>query len=58
VDSAGGHASWVTWVVLLVGTAAFWAVVYVTVRALLAGRNIASSHRPDQPRHPDSQEPT
>jgi hypothetical protein len=58
VDIAGGYASWVTWVVVLVGTAAFWAVVFLTVRALLAGRSIASSHRADQPRYPDSQEPT
>ena len=57
MDRASGYASWVTWVVLIVGTAAFWAVIFVAVRALLAGRNTSGSPHADHPRYPDSQEP-
>jgi len=57
VDGAGGYASWVTWVVVLVGTAAFWAVVFLAVRALLAGRNVTPSSGADHPLT-DPQEPT
>ena len=57
MDGAGGYASWVTWVVVLVGTAAFWAVVFLAVRALLAGRNVTPSSGADHPLT-DPQEPT
>jgi hypothetical protein len=56
VDTATGYASWVMWVVLIVGTAAFWAVIFAAVRALVAGRSTGGSPHADSPRYPDSQE--
>ena len=57
MDPVSGYASWVTWVVLIGGTAAFWAVIFVAVRALLGGRNDGVSPDAEHRRYPDSEEP-
>ena len=49
----GLDASWTMWVVLIVGTAAFWAVIFLAVRALFVGRGTSGSPDPDDSRDPD-----
>lgn len=53
MDGAGGYASWTMWVVMIVGTAAFWAVIFLAVRALFIGRGTSGSPDPDDSRDPD-----
>ena len=39
MDATGGYPGWSMWIVMIAGTAAFWAVVFLTVRALYIGRD-------------------
>ena len=53
VDGAVGYASWLIWAVLIVGTVAFWAVVFLAVRALFVGRDTGGPLHPDDSGDPD-----
>ena len=50
---ATGYASWLIWAVLIVGTVAFWAVVFLAVRALFVGRGTGGPLDPDDSGDPD-----
>ena len=50
MNGTSGYQSWGMWVLLAVGTAAFWAVVSLAVRALYTGRERAHSGASDHPR--------
>lgn len=43
MDGTSGYQSWGMWVVLIVGTAAFWAVVSLAVRGLYISRDAPHS---------------
>lgn len=53
MDGASGYASWLVWAVLIVGTVAFWAVIFLAVRALFVGRDTSDPLDPDDSRNPD-----
>ena len=53
VDGAVGYASWPIWAVMIVGTAAFWVVIFLAVRALFVGRGTSGSPDPDDSRDRD-----
>lgn len=46
MDGMSGLPDWGMWVVMIVGTAAFWAAVFLTVRALYIGRDTTDSPTP------------
>ena len=54
VDGAGGFASWSIWAVMSVGTAAFWVVIFLAVRALFVGRGTSGPPDSDDPREPEA----
>ncbi len=43
MNGTSGYQSWGMWVLLVVGTAAFWAVISLAVRALYTGRDTSGS---------------
>lgn len=47
MDVAGGYPHWVMWVVMFVGTAAFWVAVFLAVRALYVDRTTSPAPDPD-----------
>lgn len=47
MNETSGYQSWGMWVLLVVGTAAFWAVVSLAVRALYAGGETSGSQTSD-----------
>jgi len=47
VDEAVGYVSWPVWAVVIVGIAAFWAVIFLAVRALFVGRDTSGLPEPD-----------
>lgn len=49
MDGMSGLPGWGMWVVMIVGTAAFWAAVFLAVRALYSGRDTAGSPDPAAP---------
>ena len=53
MEGAVGYASWLIWAVLIVGTLAFWAVVFLAVRALFVGRGTGGPLDPDDYGDPD-----
>lgn len=50
MNGTSGYQFWGMWVLLIVGTAAFWAVISLAVRALYTGRDTSGSPTPDNPR--------
>ena len=50
MNGTSGYQSWGMWVLLVVGTAAFWAVISLAVRALYTGRDPGHSEASDHPR--------
>jgi hypothetical protein len=50
VTGTSAYQSWGMWVLLFVGTAAFWTVISLAVRALFTGRDTRNSPTPDHPR--------
>jgi len=50
VNGTSGYQSWGMWVLLVVGTAAFWAVISLAVRALYTGGDTSGSQTSDHPR--------
>ena len=48
MNGTSGYQSWGMWVLLVVGTAAFWAVISLAVRALYTGRDTSGSPTPDK----------
>jgi len=53
VDVMAGSPHWVMWVVMVVGTAAFWVAVFLAVRALYVGRTSMPAPDPDRFREAD-----
>lgn len=49
VNGTGGYLLWEMWVLVLAGCVAFWAVIWVALRALYSGRNTNDSPSPDHP---------
>ena len=47
MDGMSGYMGLGMWVVIIGGTAAFWAVVFLAVRALYIGRDTSGSPAPD-----------
>jgi uncharacterized membrane protein len=54
VDGAVGFASWPIWAVTIVGTAAFWVVIFLAVRALFVGRGVSGPPDLDDSRDPET----
>ena len=54
MDGAVGYASWPIWAVLILGTVAFWAVIFLAVRALFVGRRAIGPPDPDDSRDPEA----
>jgi uncharacterized membrane protein len=54
VDGAVGFASWPIWAVTIVGTAAFWVVIFLAVRALFVGRGTSGPPDSDDSRQPET----
>jgi len=50
VNGTSAYQSWGMWVLLFVGTAAFWTVISLAVRALFTGRDTRNSPTTDNPR--------
>ena len=49
VNGASGIQFWGMWILLIGGCVAFWAVIWVALRALYSGRNTNDSPSPDHP---------
>ena len=43
MDGMSGYTGWVMWVLMFLGTAAFWVVIFLAVRALYIGRDMGGS---------------
>jgi uncharacterized membrane protein len=50
VNGTSGYQFWGMWVLLIVGTAAFWALISLAVRALYIGRDTRNPPTTDNPR--------
>ena len=50
MNGTSGYQSWGLWVLLVVGTAAFWAVISLAVRALYTGSDTSGSPTSDHSR--------
>jgi putative membrane protein len=50
VNGISGYQFWGMWVLLIVGTAAFWALISLAVRALYTGGDTSGSQTSDHPR--------
>lgn len=50
MNGASGYQSWGLWVLLVVGTAAFWVVISLAVRALYTGRDTSGSQTSENSR--------